>query len=39
LVGCIFIIVTGCTFQFMGPVFLYFFKTFRTFSLGARYRS
>jgi len=30
----VFIVVTGCTFQFMGPVFLYFFQNFPNFSLG-----
>jgi len=30
----VFIVVTGCTFQFMGPVFLDFFQNFPNFSLG-----
>jgi len=34
----VFVVVTGCTFQFMGPVFLYFFKTFRTIGLGVSVR-
>jgi len=28
-----FTIVTACTFQSVGPVLLYFFKTFQTFGL------
>jgi len=28
LVTYVFVVVTGCTFQFMGLVFLYFFQNF-----------
>jgi len=27
LAPCVFVIVTACMFQFVGPVFLYFFKS------------
>jgi len=34
----VFVIVTACTFQFAGPVFFGFLKTFQTFALGVRFR-
>jgi len=34
----VYVVVTGYMFQFMGPVFLYFFKTFQTFGLGVYVR-
>jgi len=34
LVTFIFVVVTGCMFQFMGPLFLYFFQNFPNFQFG-----
>jgi len=36
LVPYVFVIVTACTFQFMGPVFLYFFQNFMNFCFRVR---
>jgi len=34
----IFVIVTACMFQFVGPVFLYFFQNFLNFCFRVRFK-